>query len=162
MRIIKNNQVQDDEWSLIVTVDSGDTIPDGDIIIPFKYWKENQTTLDNRVGKTAICINGEDRIEDIVSFITQFDLIALEFPAFKDGRCYSHARLLRDRYKFEGDLRAVGDVLRDQVFYLNRCGISSFYIRDDKDIEDALNALKDFTVTYQTAADGALPVYKLR
>jgi uncharacterized protein (DUF934 family) len=89
-------------------------------------------------------------------------MIALDFPVFKDGRCYSHARLLKDRYDYKGDLRAIGDVLRDQLFFMHRCGIDSFQIREDKDAEDALNAFNDFTVRYQAAADDAVPIYKLR
>lgn len=147
---------------MLESIESEEVIPDGDIVLPFQYWKDNQETLKSRNGDTAVCINGDDRIEDIVQYLAQFSLLALEFPAFKDGRCYSHARLLRDRYHYQGDLRAVGDVLRDQLFYMMRCGFSSFFIRSDKDIEDALNGLKDYTVTYQTAADGAPPVYKLR
>lgn len=90
------------------------------------------------------------------------ELIALDFPAFKDGRCYSHARLLRERYDYQGELRAVGDVLRDQLFFMKRCGIDSFQLRSDKDMEDALNAFNDFSVKYQTAADGAPPIYDVR
>jgi uncharacterized protein (DUF934 family) len=86
----------------------------------------------------------------------------VEFPAFKDGRGYSHARILREHHGYKGDIRAVGDVLRDQLFLMQRCGISSFYVREDTDIEAALIGLSDFSVKYQTAADGATPVYKQR
>ena len=147
---------------MLEKIDPEEAIPDGDIVLPFQYWKDNQETLKSRNGDTAVYINGDDRIEDVAQYLDQFSLLALEFPAFKDGRCYSHARLLRDRYHYQGDLRAVGDVLRDQLFYMLRCGFSSFFIRGDKDIEDALNALKDFSVTYQAAADDKPPIYKLR
>lgn len=162
MRVIKDNQILEDSWTRVDTVTADQPIPDGDVILPFKYWQQNQDKLANHRGKLAVCLNGEDKIEDIATHIGKFNLIALDFPAFKDGRCYSHARLLRDRYGFKGDLRAVGDVLRDQLFYMKRCGFNSFFIRKDKDIEDALKAFNDFTVKYQTAADGALPVYRLR
>ena len=162
MQVIKDDRIQQDSWNWLEKVESDQEIPEGDVILPFQYWKQNQSALANRNGNTAICLNGDDRVEDLAGYLDQFDLIALEFPLFKDGRCYSHARLLRDRYHFKGDLRAVGDVLRDQVFFLKRCGISSFNIRKDKDIKDALNALKDFSVTYQTAADGNPPIYKKR
>ncbi len=162
MRVIKDDQIIEDSWIRLDAVAPGQSIPDGDVIVPYSYWKENRDSLATHAGKIAVCLNGEDKIEDIVNDLGKFNLIALDFPAFKDGRCYTHARLLRDRYGFKGDLRAVGDVLRDQLFYMKRCGFSSFFIRQDKDIVDALNAFKDFTVKYQTAADGALPVYKLR
>ena len=89
-------------------------------------------------------------------------MLALEFPNFKDGRSYSHARLLRERFGFRGELRAVGDVLRDQLFFMQRCGIDAFQVREDKDAEDALRGLSGFTVKYQTAADGLPPIYKTR
>lgn len=163
MRVIKDNQIIEDSWERIAAVEAGQLLPvDGDIIVPFSYWKENRDDLARRTGNTAVCLNGDDRIEDVADHLAGFDLIALDFPLYKDGRCYSHARMLRDRYGYKGDIRAVGDVLRDQLFYMKRCGISSFHVRADKDIEDALNAFKDFSVKYQTAADGAVPVYKIR
>ena len=162
MRVIKDDKVIEDNWTRLDTVVAEQPIPDGDLIVPFSFWMQHADTLASRKGNTAVCLNGEDKIQDIANHIGKFNLIALDFPAFKDGRCYTHARLLRDRYGFKGDLRAVGDVLRDQLFYMKRCGFSSFFIRKDKDIEDALKAFKDFTIKYQTAADGALPVYKLR
>ncbi len=162
MRVIKDNQIIEDNWSRLDTVEAGQVLPDGDIIVPFSYWKQNRDALKGRAGNLAVCLNGDDRVDELAADLGQFSLVALDFPAFKDGRCYSHARLMRDRYGFKGDLRAVGDVLRDQLFYLKRCGFSSFFIRHDKDINDALKAFNDFSVRYQTAADGALPVYRLR
>jgi uncharacterized protein (DUF934 family) len=163
LRVIKDNQIIEDSWERIAAIEAGQQVPvDGDIIVPFSYWKENRDSMTQRTGNTAVCLNGEDRIEEIADHLSAFSLIALDFPLYKDGRCYSHARVLRDRYDYKGDIRAVGDVLRDQLFYMHRCGISSFHVRADKDIEDALNAFKDFSVKYQTAADGALPIYKIR
>ncbi len=162
MLVIKDNQIIEDNWTRVDTVEAEQVLPDGDIIVPFSYWKQNRDALKGRAGNLAVCLNGDDRVEELAADLGQFSLVALDFPAFKDGRCYSHARLMRDRYGFKGDLRAVGDVLRDQLFYLKRCGFSSFFIRHDKDINDALKAFNDFSVKYQTAADGALPVYRLR
>lgn len=162
MRVIKDNQITEDSWTRVEAIEPGHPVPEGDIIIPFTWWKQNRESLNGHTGRVAVCLNGADRVEELVPHLAEFDLIALDFPAFRDGRCYSHARLLRDRYKYTGDLRAVGDVLRDQLFYMKRCGFSSFFVRKDKDIADALKAFNDFTVKYQTAADGAQPVYRLR
>ena len=162
MRVIKDNNVIDDGWTWLSSIDAESVLPAGHIIVPLKYWRENHESLSARKGEIAVCLNGDDSPHDIVEHLQEFPLIALEFPAFKDGRCYSHARLLRDRYQYQGDLRAVGDVLRDQLFYMKRCGVSSFAVREDKDIEDALNGLKDFSISYQTAADGNLPIEKRR
>ncbi len=162
MRVIKDNQVIEDDWTWLPTIEKDAAAPPGNIILPLEYWLENRESLSSRKGEIAVCLNGNDSLQEIVEHLSDFSLIALEFPAFKDGRCYSHARLLRDRYQFQGDLRALGDVLRDQLFYMNRCGFSSFCIREDKDIEDALNGLKDFSISYQTAADGQPPIDKRR
>src|SRR5690606_36818944 len=127
LRVIKDNQMIEDSWERIATVEAGQQIPSaGDLIVPFSYWKENHDDLAKRTGNTAVCLNGEDRIEDTADHLTAFSLIALDFPLYKDGRCYSHARILRDRLRYKGDIRAVGDVLRDQLFSMKRCGISSF------------------------------------
>jgi uncharacterized protein (DUF934 family) len=162
LRVIKDNQVVDDGWVRVAALEPGQAVPEGDVILPFRYWKENRTGLIGRKGRIAVCLDGDDRVEAMAGELDQFELIALDFPKFRDGRCYSHARLLRDRYHYKGDIRAVGDVLRDQLFFMKRCGISSFHVRGDKNINDALTAFRDFTVKYQTAADGAPPVYKLR
>ena len=162
MQVIKDKQIVEDSWQRLIEVDDDQVLPEGDLIIPFKYWQAHQQELQERAGKFAVCLDGDDETEEVAKYIAQFELIALNFPAFTDGRSYSHARLLRERYGYQGELRAVGDVLRDQLFFMQRCGIDSYQLREDKDIEDALNAFDDFSVKYQTAADGAEPIYKLR
>ncbi len=89
-------------------------------------------------------------------------LIAVDFPAFKDGRGFSLATLLRSRYGFRGDLRAIGDVVIDLVFYMRRVGFSSFALRADQDPQTAAAALKTFTDVYQTSADQPLPYFRRR
>ena len=160
LRVIKNNQVMEDGWQRI---EAGTDIPGtGDIIVPLSVWKEHGNELINRSGRVGVCLPAEEEPAVLEDDLEQLEMIALDFSVFKDGRSYSNARLLRDRYGYKGELRAVGDVLRDQIYYMSRCGIDSFQIRTDKDITDAINGLTDFSVTYQTAADGALPVSKQR
>ncbi len=162
MQVIKDKKIIEDSWQRLTEIAPDASLPAGDIIIPFAYWIENKQALLAREGKLGVTINGDVEILEVVNEIEHFDLIALEFPVFTDGRSYSHARLLRDRYGYTGELRAVGDVLRDQLFYMQRCGIDSFQLRADKDPEDALNAFSELSVQYQTAADGVEPVYKYR
>ena len=162
MKVIKNKTVITDDWKLIRELDNSASIPEGNVILPFSYWKAKRDELLKQDTEHAVWINGSINTEELVDDLESFSLIALDFPAFKDGRSYSHARLLRDRYHFQGELRAIGDVLRDQLFFMQRCGIDSFEVREDKNVEDALKGLEDFTVRYQAAADDAIPVYKLR
>ena len=89
-------------------------------------------------------------------------LIAVDFPKFSDGRGYSIARLLRERYGFEGELRAIGDVLRDQLYYLRQCGFNAFAVRADRDVEAALRGLADFSDGYQASVATPLPLFRRR
>jgi uncharacterized protein (DUF934 family) len=91
-----------------------------------------------------------------------FALVAVNFPQFTDGRGYSSARLLRERYGWRGELRAIGDVFRDQLFYLARCGFDAFALRQGEDAQAALAAFDDFSDAYQTAADRPLPLFRRR
>ena len=133
MLSIKDQKIVDDSWQRLVEITADAILPAGDIIVPFAYWLENKEVLLKRDSKLGICIDGDDETEEVAKDIEFFDLVALDFPAFTDGRAYSHACLLRERYNFQGELRAVGDVLRDQLFYMQRCGIDSFQLREDKE-----------------------------
>jgi uncharacterized protein (DUF934 family) len=88
--------------------------------------------------------------------------VEVNFPAFADGRGYSIARLLRERYGYQGELRAVGDVLRDQIFYLSRVGFDAFLLREDQDAEEALAALHDFSEVYQASVERPQPLFRRR
>jgi uncharacterized protein (DUF934 family) len=88
--------------------------------------------------------------------------VEVNFPHFADGRGYSIARLLRERYGYEGELRAVGDVLRDQIFYLSRCGFDAFLLREDQDPADALAAFNDFSEAYQASVERPEPLFRRR
>lgn len=162
MRVIKDNRIIEDEWQRLKEIDIVDELPAGKVIMPFAYWQANRDRLIAQGKKYAVCVNGDVETEEVVKYMDHFEMIALDFPVFTDGRSYSHARLLRERYGYIGELRAVGDVLRDQLFFMQRCGIDSYQVREDKNIEDALKAFTEFSVKYQTAADRVQPVYKLR
>ena len=162
MQIIKDNKIIDDDWERVRELENDSPVPEGKVIIPFSYWQANREQLIDSGKKMAVCVSSADDIEEVAKDLAHFELIALDFPVFTDGRSYSNARLLRERHGYTGELRAVGDVLQDQLFYMQRCGFNAFQLREDKDINAALKAFSDFSVKYQTAADGALPVYRLR
>ena len=162
MQVIKDRTVIDDDWLLIRDIEDSSPIPEGDVILPLAFWHVNRNQLLKTKKKHAIWIDGSIETESLLDDIEFFSVIALDFPTFKDGRSYSHARLLRERYNYKGELRAVGDILQDQLFFMERCGINSFQIRDDKDIEQALNGFKSFSSRYQAAADDTTPIFKRR
>lgn len=94
--------------------------------------------------------------------LRQVSRIEVNFPSFTDGRGYSIARLLRERHGYDGELRAVGDVQRDQLFYLARCGFDAFLLRKDADAEDALTAFNDFSEAYQASVERPQPLFRRR
>ncbi len=108
----------------------------------------------------AVWLAPGEEPKDLEDDLAALPLVAIHFPAFKDGRGYSYARELRTRYKFDGEVRATGDVLRDQLFYMTRCGFNAFEVRADRNIEEALQGLKDFSVTYQADVNDPRPIYR--
>ncbi|HCP31190.1 MAG TPA: oxidoreductase [Pseudomonas sp.] len=162
-RIIKHNQIVDETWHLLPKETSFDELTNcDDYIVPLQMWRDHAHALKARDGGLGIWLDSDQEAEEIGEDVQHFQVIALNFPAFTDGRSYSNARLLRDRYGYKGELRAIGDVLRDQLFLMARFGFDAFAIRADKDPEDALQGLKDFSVTYQGATDQPLPLFRRR
>jgi uncharacterized protein (DUF934 family) len=133
---------------------------DGDIIVAID--QVEYLDFEGHNGRVAVTVPNDEDIVELYPSINKADVIRLQFPAFADGRAYSQARLLRDRLGFEGDIRATGDVLRDQLFQMHRCGFSSFELREDQNAELALTDFSRFDVLYQPAADESLPLFKRR
>lgn len=152
-----------DSWTLVDdTWDPATAVSEASrVIVPFALWKANRETLGDNPN-VGLCFAPDDEPEELGEAVQKLPLVAVSFPAFTDGRGYSIARLLRDRYGYENDLRAVGDVLIDQLFYMKRCGISSFQLREDQEGEAAKSALDTFSVCYQGAVDDPLPLFRRR
>jgi uncharacterized protein (DUF934 family) len=159
MQIIKGHAIIEDGWRTVEGEDVS-AVGEGDVIIPFALWQAERETLKGRNGGLGILLQPGDAVEDIVDDLDRFQVIALAFPSFTDGRHYSTARLLRERYGYDRELRAVGDVLRDQIFYMHRCGFDAFEPSPKHRIEDILKGLNDFTVKYQPAADEPEPLFR--
>ncbi|MGA4635282.1 DUF934 domain-containing protein [Pseudomonas solani] len=162
-RIIKNNQVIDETWHLL----DKDATLDGmsncdDLIVPLALWRDHAHALKARDGGLGVWLDADEEIEEIADQLDNFKVIALNFPAFTDGRHSSTAFLLRERYGYKGEVRAIGDVLRDQLFALKRCGFDAFALRADKDPYDALKAFEDYSEVYQASSDQPLPLFRRR
>jgi len=124
---------------------------------------ERLAQLDGDVpGRLGVVVDGATDPEALAPHLQRLSLIAIELPKFTDGRAYSLARLLRDRYGYTGTLRAVGHVLRDQLFYMWRCGFDEFDLAEGVNVEDAVAAFDDFTITYQPAEDHEQPIWRRR
>ncbi|MDB5774918.1 MAG: Oxidoreductase involved in sulfite reduction [Herbaspirillum sp.] len=165
-KIIKDRAVVEDDWNVLrlTETDSVDSvaIPGGKVIVPLKVWLAHPELKDR--GDIGVWFASDERVEDLQEALAQnprqFALIAVDFPKFTDGRGYSIGYLLRTRLHYDGELRAIGDVLRDQLFYMQRVGFNVFAVREDKNIDDALKGLTDFSEKYQTSWDEKTPLFR--
>ena len=165
MALIKDRKLAADNWQLLDRGADGalPTAPaDGDVIVPFSVWQSSRDALLAREGKLGVWLAGDDDPADIAADLEHFEVVAVRFVSFTDGRGYSTARLLRERYGWRGELRAIGDIQRDQVFYLARCGFDALSLREGEDVETALAAFSDLSDAYQTAVDRRVPLFRRR
>lgn len=137
----------------------------GKIILPLTVWLARQAELAARFaqGEIGVWLDSFEPLEDLtdsVADINSLPLIAINFPRFVDGRGFSMAALLRTRYGYKNELRSIGDVLRDQLYFMKRCGFDAYEIRAGKSAQDALASLRDFSEPYQGAVDNPLPVWR--
>ncbi len=140
-------------------------IPSGKVIVPLAAWLGRKQELAPRLsaGQLGVWLDSYELLENLlgsIDDINKFGVIAVNFPRFVDGRGFSMATLLRTRHGYRGELRAIGDVLQDQLFYMRRVGFNAYAIRADKSIESALRGLTDFSETYQSAVDEPLPLFR--
>ena len=160
-RIIKNGQLVDESWHLLPKDATLEGVSNcDDLIVPLALYVEHTGALKARDGGLGVWLEAGEEIEEIADQLDNFQVIALNFPAFTDGRHSSTAYLLRTRYGYTGEVRAIGDVLRDQLWALQRCGFDAFALREDKDPVDALNAFSEFNEVYQASADQPLPLFR--
>ena len=155
--------VVNDDWTLLRLQESESpetvNVPAGKIIVPLKVWLAQRAALQGR-APLGVWLASDERPEELKGEIEKFAVIAIDFPKFADGRGYSIAYNLRARLGYSGELRAIGDVLRDQMFYMQRVGFDAFAPRPDRDIQDALKGLSDFSETYQTSVDQKFPLFR--
>jgi len=122
-----------------------------DLLVPLALWRLRRDDLLDRAGGAGVQLDASDDPAAIAADLDRLALVAIEFPKFSDGRGFSAAQLLRSRYGYRGELRAVGDVARDQLAYLERCGFDAFVLREGEKVEDALAAFGEVSVGYQPA-----------
>ena len=160
MPLIKDGRLASDPW--IAVGDDGALPATGAVIVSLARFLAEREALLRRGAPLGVRLRSGELAKEIGEDARRFGVIALEFPTFRDGRPYSTARLLRERYGFAGELRAVGDVLRDQFLFMRRCGFDAFEVADEKAIEGWRKAIAEFTVFYQAATDGRAPASALR
>ena len=161
-QLIKDGALAVDRWTLLPDAYSLTDLPDGiPLIVPLTLWEAERRALLVR-GEVGVLLAPDDDPEAIAGDVGVLPVIAIDFPQFTDGRGYSTARLLRERHRYQGELRAVGDVLRDQIYALAECGFDAFVIRADRSAADALEGLRDFTGLYAATVRNPQPWFRRR
>lgn len=160
-RLIKDGAIVDDRWTLLRDAVSFSGLPDMPVIVPLALWLSGREALRAR-GDVGVWLKPDDDPDLVAADCPALPLIAVDFPQFTDGRGYSIARILRERHGFAGELRAIGDVLRDQLCYLAQCGFDAFAVRADRDLGDALHGLADFSDGYQATWRRPVPLFRRR
>jgi uncharacterized protein (DUF934 family) len=163
--LIKHRQIVTDSWQQLKPEAGGSSfsvVPAGDVIVPLAFWLERREALLFRAGRLGVWLDSHEEPAVIAGDLDLFALVAVNFPTFGDGRGYSTGRLLRERYGYTGELRAIGEVVRDHLFFMAGCGFDAFLLREDQDPEEALTAFDDFSDAYQTSAVRPLPLFRRR
>lgn len=151
-----------DVWTLVAKDNEFSSLDlNQPLILPLALWLEHESDLIDQ-PHIGVWLDSDEAPELLGQKAARLKLIAVNFPVFTDGRGYSIARLLRERFAFQGELRAIGDVLLDQLFYMKRCGFDRFVLRADKDINHAASCLNSFNEVYQAAVVQKTPLFRRR
>ncbi|MDP6882758.1 MAG: DUF934 domain-containing protein [Rhodospirillales bacterium] len=160
MVLLKGDQATRDPW---VRLGDEDPLPEGaPVLLTHGRWLREREGLLARNAPLGVVLPSNRSPLSLAEDLPRLGLVALEFPKFTDGRPYSHARLLRQRLGYGGEVRAVGNVLRDQLLFMHRCGFDAFELPDDADVETWRAAFDEISVFYQPAADGPPSAMDLR
>jgi uncharacterized protein (DUF934 family) len=153
-QLLRDRQLVEDDWLYAEELPEGASAPS--VILSFDQWRSERDARVTRSGRLGVVLLPEHNVEQLAADVARFSLIACRFPGPSDGRGYTHGRLLRERYGFQGELRATGYVHLDQLFFLARCGFNSFELAEN-DFAGAHAAFSTFTAAYQSANDRGLP-----
>ena len=145
-KVIRRGEIVQDDWTYAL---DGEAYEAGQkVIVTLERFLAEKADLLEVADSVGVLLLGADDPRALVEHFDALGAIAVDFPKFTDGRGYSHARMLRDRHGWSGELRAHGDVLRDQALYMVRCGFDVLELRKERDLEGALEAFEEFSVKY--------------
>lgn len=152
MTLIRDGEVAMDEY---VALADDDALPaSGAVLVSLARWQSEGDALRRRGEPVGVRLRSDESPELIAGELGQIALVALEFPAFRDGRAYSYARMLRERFGFDGEIRAVGDVLMEQLHFMQRTGFNAFELDSEDALAEFETAQKEYSIWYQPTGDG--------
>lgn len=160
MPLVKNSRIVEDRF---VRLADDAPLPDtGAVVVSAKRYLAEVAALSRRKAPTGVAWPNDRSVAELVPHLQRLALVALEFPKFRDGRAFSQARLLRERYGYRGELRATGQVLRDQFLFMLRAGFDSFEVTKPADAEAFADSIRRYDVFYQPTGDGRLTALRQR
>jgi uncharacterized protein (DUF934 family) len=160
MALIRDGALVEDPF---VDASAAESVPEhGAVIVSVRQWQEGRDALEARSDPLGLRLQSHESPELVADDLPRFAVVALEFPKFRDGRAYTYARWLRERYGYEGEIRAVGDVLLEQLHFMLRVGFDAFEIGGYDPLGAYLTAAEDYTVWYQPTGDGRPTAMQLR
>jgi uncharacterized protein (DUF934 family) len=160
MPLVKHGRITGD---LFVHIADGAELPgDGAILVPAARFLEDPEAIFKHAGKVGVIWPNNRDLDDLVPYLDRLAAVALVFPSFRDGRAYSQARLLRERHGYDGELRATGQVLRDQFVFMSRAGFDAFEVKKDADADAFAETMKRYSVFYQPTGDGRVTALNRR
>jgi uncharacterized protein (DUF934 family) len=160
MPLVKNGKISDDAF--VHVADDAPLPGDGAILISAARFLGDPEAISRRLGKTGVVWPNNRDLDDLVPYLDRLAAVALVFPSFRDGRAYSQARLLRERFLYRGELRATGQVLRDQFVFMLRAGFDAFEVKKAADAEAFTQTAKRYSVFYQPTGDGRVTALNRR
>ncbi len=160
MPLLKNGKLIDDPWTHVA--DEVAVPTSGPVIVGLKRWREERDALIKRKDPVGVRLQSDYATSDVADDLDCLGVIALAFPVFRDGRGFTLARRLRERYGYKGEIRAIGNVLRDQYLFMQRCGFDALEVKEGETEKDWQKATGAISVFYQPAADGKETVSQLR
>jgi uncharacterized protein (DUF934 family) len=160
MPLVKQGRITTDPF--VHAVDGAELPDDGAILVPAARFLEDPEAVLKRAGKVGVIWPNNRDLDDLVPYLDRLAAVALVFPSFRDGRAYSQARLLRERHGYDGELRATGQVLRDQFVFMSRAGFDAFEVKKDADADAFAATVQRYSVFYQPTGDGRVAAFNRR
>jgi len=159
-QLLRDGRIVEEDWKDLIDFEDAAPTADSAVILPFETWASQRDPWLSFTGRVGVKLSPAHKVERLAPDLARFALIAAEFPGPSDGRGYTQGRLLRERYHYDGELRASGYVRRDQLFFLARCGFNSFQLAQSE-LAGAATAFSTFSAEYQPSNDAGL-MHKLR
>ena len=159
-QLLRDGRIQEDDYRLLTQV--SELVDQAAALLPVGEVLQDVAAIEKYKGRLGVILQPETSVNDLLVILPRLSLIAINYPIYTDGRGHSKARILRDQYHYKGEIRAIGDVFKDTVYYLHQCGFNGFLPRSGETVENLLAGLIVFSEGYQQSSVRSVPLYHRR